>query len=783
MKRTKQWGCLIMAAALGGLLSFGCSSNIGDRSEFDLPEPAIAENCGVCHASHGLADVDRHLQLGQLSTYDAEIAEVNVTNGAETVTIEVSFSVIDPVTGQGVPGLTDDFEYTIAKWIPGDGRNAGYWQSYINRSRLQPDGVNVLRAAGERRPATDLGGGNYSYTFATNFGSAGVGTFRYYGNAGAPENPGTGQSGVITSPAGLAVLETLNLAWEPEAVHRIGIVSRAPATNYRFNAVADVVPATAEIRDDFFNWAATTESCSVCHADSQPGSTMRLPNVHSDLRFEVPLCVTCHNRNTFDSRSSTDDAWTTIEFRTMIHKIHRGEEGYAVDGRDYGGLTYPQALTGVGGVMNCRGCHDNQHPLAERPENRAASDAELWKSAPSVPGCGSCHVNVDFATHFPGLPCLTCHSATSPLGAELAHRSNFATPNNPLIPEGARVLEYEIAEVTVNEANQPTVRFRVLADGVPLNLKDLPAGITMSGANPNFKLTWSNPVGDIANPDDWTNTGGATRPYWEGNVNLEQAVADQPVTAGIPAIVASLTGPDGNGYFTTAPGIIQAEPLAFPADAVLRAVFMEGNFTFGDLGNISGESVIAGVGAADTPRRQVVDITRCNKCHERIRFHGGGGRDNNPNHCVTCHNPSMTSSNIQTETSNNFKDMIHAIHAGAPVGGDGMRENPYIFIRGNVDATTGGQGVHDFSHVGYPSLLSDCLTCHLPGTYRIPVPENALHSTYLHDLADPANSLKITRNSAACFPCHDSASAQSHMQRAGGGFFRTQEEIDAAGRP
>jgi OmcA/MtrC family decaheme c-type cytochrome len=791
MRITGSWRRILLPGLIvGGMTIAGCGSS-GSGGAPIPPQPVTtSEICSACHAQGGISPVDRHLALAEQVTYNAEITSIDIVGGAgdPEVTVTVEFTVTDSVSGQGVPGLTDDFEYTMAKWLPGDGRHAGNWQSYLNRSRTGP--INILRAAGERRPAEDLGGGRYTYTFGTNLGAAGVAAFRYFGAAGAPDGQavGIGSNGELTSPAALTVLPALNLLWEDEAVHRIAISSLADPSVYRFNAVADFIPGTGEILPEFFNWAATTESCNACHATSTPGSRMSLPNVHGDRRFEVTLCVTCHNANTFDRQASTDAGWVPIDLTTMIHKIHRGEEGYVVDGRDYTGLPYPQDLTGVGGVMNCRACHNNQ--LLEQPENRSAANAELWLDA-SVQGCGACHpvamtggVEAPLAEHFAPLACATCHSPAVPLGAEFAHLTNFSTPNNPLIPAGAAVLVYEIDQVTVNQAHQPSVRFRVLADGVPLNVKaaqPLPGNITFSGTNPNFKIAWSDPVGAVQTPVDWTNTGGATRTYWDGNVNLDQSVADQPSTAGLAAIVESLEGPDAEGWFTTAPGINPAAPLAFPADATLRAVFMEGNFTFPALGNasISGESVIAGVNADHTPRRQIVDINSCNRCHERIRFHGGGGRDNNPDHCVTCHNPSMTSSNVQTETSNNFKDMIHAIHAGDPVGGAGMRENPYIFIRGNVDATTGGQGLHDFSRVGYPSRLSDCRTCHFEGTYRLPLAGNILSSTYIHDLDDPTQSLKITPASAACTSCHDSAGARGHMERTGGMFFATQAEIDA----
>ncbi len=794
MRIRGKWRYLVLSGiVLAAMGVTGCGSSSGDPP---LPPPtpptAVAENCIGCHGEGEISGVEQHFELAQQLTYDAQITSIDVVGGADEATVEVTiaFTVTDPATDQGVPGLTDDFEYTIAKWIPGDGRNAGRWQSYLNRSRAGTDeGADVLRAAGERNPAEDLGGGNYAYTFVTNFGSEGVPTFLYFG---APDIDGAaagiGDDGELTSPVALALLETLDLSWEGDLIHRIAISSRADAAVYRFNAVADFIPEDGAILDELVNWAATTESCNACHATTLPGSQMSLPNVHGDRRFEVALCVTCHNVNTFDRSVSTDEAWVAIDLTTMIHRIHLGDEGYIVDGRDYSGLPYPQTLTGVGGVLNCRACHDNQ--LMEQPEDRTAESAALWQE-PSVQGCGACHptvLGVPIAQHFGDTPCITCHAPGAALGAELSHVTNFSTPNNPLIPDGAAVLTYEIAEVTVNEANQPIVRFRVLADEEPLDLtaaQPIQERITFSGTNPNFKITWSDPVGAVQTPVDWTNTGGESRTYFDASENLGQTVADQPVTVGLAAIVESLEGPDADGWFTTVAGINPAAPLAFPADANMRAVFMEGFFTFVNLENaqISGESVIVGVNGEETPRRQIVDINSCNRCHERVRFHGGGGRDNNPDHCVACHNPSMTSSNLVMQTSNNFKDMIHAIHAGDPIGGEGMRETPYMFIRGPETGGQPFQGLHDFSHVGYPSRLADCRTCHLEGTYLLPLPANILASTYEHDLGDPQQSLKTSPVSAACASCHDGTEARDHMVQFGGRFLVPQDEIQLRTEP
>jgi OmcA/MtrC family decaheme c-type cytochrome len=190
--------------------------------------------------------------------------------------------------------------------------------------------------------------------------------------------------------------------------------------------------------------------------------------------------------------------------------------------------------------------------------------------------------------------------------------------------------------------------------------------------------------------------------------------------------------------------------------------------------NISGMAALKGVdGATNTLRRAIVDIDSCNTCHERIGFHSNAGRVDNAEYCATCHNPEVSSSNIfagmrsdgklYSQKSNNFKEMIHSIHAA------GMRTVPFNFIRGNPNAT-GGNGPMVFDEVGYPARIADCAACHKPGTYNIP--DNANYAWSVID-AQPAlgataaafNPLLSVRQGPAtgtCGSCHDSAASRAH---------------------
>ena len=83
-------------------------------------------------------------------------------------------------------------------------------------------------------------------------------------------------------------------------------------------------------------------------------------------------------------------------------------------------------------------------------------------------------------------------------------------------------------------------------------------------------------------------------------------------------------------------------------------------------------------------------------------------------------------------TTNNFKDMIHGIHAGRE------RVTPFQDARDRTSTTTAGGGVIqllDFRRMDFPGKLNNCETCHVTAassdqkTYNY-VPASTLVSTY-----------------------------------------------------
>jgi OmcA/MtrC family decaheme c-type cytochrome len=719
-----------------------------------------------------------------VGTLSGGITNIAIDTSASAF-ITVTFTV-DDAAGKPVTGLTA-FEFGIAKLVSPTGEPP-YWQSYINRQGPASRPTAVLWATTERpttaKPVTEISAGVYKYTFSTDLEAAKNQTF-----------PG------LTSPAAVDVLAKLDRTYVPTLPHRLTVASTSGAS--RYNAVMDFVPANLPtMLPNLVNRVVTNESCGSCHGASADRSLLSFPNLHGNTRFDADFCVTCHNPNMYDGYQSTNTKWVDLDLVTIVHKLHSDSGDYFASSRDYGHVHYPQAIS------NCLTCHDNNR--MPKAAGRNATDAVAFQLRPSAEACGTCHeINFTrdaFSHQFANsgaTACFSCHGPNSGV-APVAnyHISNSSSPNNPLQPAGYVQYEYQIASVTVNELNQPTVRFRLLANGTPVDLKNLPAGMALG--NMRFYTAWSAPhpggpkAGPaIAAPVDFNNIGtNAGRVWWDivGGVSTSLNVRsfDQPRSLGNLSAFVSTLIPAANGYFDTLPGIT-ATPFAYPANAVLKAVGIEGR------PNSQGVPIdtSAKIGFAGTPRRTIVSEANCLACHETLAFHGSS-RINAPDWCAACHNPENSSSNIfagvippivadpvtgqlvngagestSGELPMNLKDLLHGLHAGKPVGGAPIREIPFAFIRGNVMGGS-GNGYYDFSDIGFPANIADCDVCHIPGagTYKLPIVNGAMWSVVeglpgaVPGTTGPHNpglTVRMAPTGATCYGCHNTSTVKAHI--------------------
>ncbi len=409
---------------------------------------------------------------------EAQVQAVTVTDNGNVATMEVAFRLSDD--GEPIAGVpANQIRFTVAKLLPAASPRS--WQSYINTVETvepgdpgnapdgtpTPVGTTTTQATAEVANTTggvftDNGDGTYSYKFSFNFR--------------AVTDPDTGAP----------------IAYEPSLTHRIAMQVSDNVTN----ATYDFVPDNQNATPDSYK-VVDNISCSQCHEKF---------GFHGGDRVSVDYCVTCHNPGSTDANSGN-----TVNFKVMVHKIHSGPNNPEVDAggeyaiwgfnntkHNYSDVLYPQD------TVNCTKCHDGTNPETPQGDN--------WKNEPSEAACTSCHDAQD-PVQYPNFPNLT------PAEIEAAHVTNNSTPNNPDLPPGVPVMEYVLNSATVDANNQAIITFQILRDGVPLDLLNLPADLTMASNRPSFVLAYALPQNGITDPAEYNNFGrSAAQP---ATVNLD----------------------------------------------------------------------------------------------------------------------------------------------------------------------------------------------------------------------------------------------------------------------
>lgn len=660
----------------------------------------------------------------------------------------IDFMVTDEF-GTGVPGLvqgeTVAFSFTVSKLLPGMGGKTDNWSTYM-RSNRAPDGLaNGAPTTYSSGTVEDLGNGNYRMTFDE------------------------------------ALEDISGISFEPNLTHRVGMEIRSASVSGQsipnsatYDTSFDILPATGEFEGISTRRIAVQEDCAACHGRREDFA------FHGGARKDINQCVSCHQP---EFESSTGDS---IDFTVMVHKIHAGtslSEPYELCGfacRRFGAapvsfneVTYPQDL------KNCQTCHDPANP--ETPE------ADWVDNRATAMVCASCHDNLTFdetgltnenRNHIglaqPDSTCVACHSQSGFLLSNLEYHEDEARML-------ARQFQFNILEVAnAAEGDSPLVTFSVTdpTNGdTPYDLTTHPA---FTGGSTSMSIVFAWPNTDFSNISNGDGTETAGRAP-------AQPASFTAVSSG--SSLPSGVFDNGDGTYTLDTSAL-ANPLVVP---MTNPPLGSGTVTL--QGRVSGQFVnripIPGASKAfaindpqANPRRQIVDLDKCQDCHavnDALAFHGDQ-RNDNLEACATCHNPNATdlfrrpvdpdgelnSENLaaldgREDQSVNFMYMIHAIHAAD------VREEKYVAY--------GFSGAFDFSHITYPRPVSDCTACHMDGTYNLPL-ENVLATTVATNATrlgpnqyapsnaaaeDPTDDNNLSPEGAACASCHDSAFALDHM--------------------
>jgi OmcA/MtrC family decaheme c-type cytochrome len=473
-----------------------------------------------------------------------------------------------------------------------------------------------------------------------------------------------------------------------------------------------------------------TANCNSCHGVT---SDTKL-SFHGGGRTEVEYCVSCHNPT-----GNTD-------MTLLVHKIHMGKN-LTQPFRGYETVGYTRDID------NCLSCHGG-----------GGVDEDNWNTQPHEQACESCHDDIDISAGVGHIPiqnngqCRNCHPpdgtiipgvllpvSTVHQGVARAAEADFYRGDDNGFSIDAASYDRDTDIVTVD--------YSVTRDGQKMILQSDPQWT--NGGSLSFRIAWST--------EEYTNEGSGSTP-----------APAQPPSFDALDVGGEITDLGGGNYRRT----MDVSGFGF------------GNLTIGLQGrpkaDILNDGAYVNIPVRDVfetvnvelredvaLRREVIDIAKCNACHDDsgagLSFHGDN-RTSELQVCVLCHNPDVTdiaqrpadpgtTPDGKREESADIKRMIHGIHTGSDLE------------QGLVIYGFGGSP-HDYSTVGFIGNNRNCLTCHLPGTYGTNAAAQTLASTVDTgaDLTDPSDDLNISPIAAACSSCHDDIVAMNHMLLAGASF-------------
>jgi OmcA/MtrC family decaheme c-type cytochrome len=206
----------------------------------------------------------------------------------------------------------------------------------------------------------------------------------------------------------------------------------------------------------------------------------------------------------------------------------------------------------------------------------------------------------------------------------------------------------------------------------------------------------------------------------------------------------------------------------------------------------------------NTARRTIVAAAKCNNCHDQLgtspEFHNG--ERNDPTACAMCHTPNEIndgkSSTLNYGWPGAINTYIHGIH------GASKRSVPFTWAAWDTTAAD------NFSMVQYPGVLKNCEQCHLPDTVNFgangtSVAPNMIYTTASAGLTvaggtyglnpqvevvpganlglpasvdtagvvTPAAATTLVNSpmASACYSCHDTSLAKTHITSNGGSIY------------
>tara|TARA_B100001540_G_scaffold233784_1_gene207977 strand:+ start:1008 stop:3281 length:2274 start_codon:yes stop_codon:yes gene_type:complete len=313
-------------------------------------------------------------------------------------------------------------------------------------------------------------------------------------------------------------------------------------------------------------------------------------------------------------------------------------------------------------------------------------------------------------------------------------------PDPPPSPYAeAQRLIATITSVSLNGDNQAVVEFQ-LTDGSNIAITDLTVDdvrfvIAKLAASSLGNLTgnWQSYVNDIE-------TAGSVGPGTQDRLQATYERDGEFVNNG-----------DGTYVYTFATSLsdlpqeildqaaVEGLDLSFEDDRTHRVAIQFDNSN--STANPNYDWVPA-TGALASFSRDIAATENCNACHDPLGIHGGNRRE--IEYCVTCHNPGSTDANSGNTVD--MKVMVHKIHMG--------RDLPSVQDGGEYAIYGFRDSKHDYSDLGYPQDIRNCVNCHV-GTGTVGEREDLVLTAQGDNWAEVASM-------AACGSCHEDLDFSVH---------------------
>jgi OmcA/MtrC family decaheme c-type cytochrome len=358
--------------------------------------------CGSCHDNVNFATGQNHVNLPQVSDkqctdchkpssdteFDASI------KGAHTVATRSQQlgGLVFAITGvtNGKPGQKPSVAFTVKD-------KAG---NLLDITRL--DFLNLVLAG----PTTDYNG---------------------YVSEDVRKAPVTGGQFVYTFSAALPAAATGSYAVGIEGYRNVTInpntVKSAVVRDVGFNQVFYFAVGGAKVAPR--RQVVSQELCAGCHDKLM---------LHGGIRQNVEYCVVCHSPTVTDiGMRKTGDIPESINFKTLIHKIHTGSNlttdftvmGHGNSVNNYNDVGY------VGDTRDCTKCHlagTYDLPLSDGLIDQTTPRDWLKTQGPATAACLSCHTTKAAASHAAtmtssslGEACDACHGPNADASVDKVH--------------------------------------------------------------------------------------------------------------------------------------------------------------------------------------------------------------------------------------------------------------------------------------------------------------------------------------------------------------------------